>query len=955
MSDKDIQDHLGLDSGSTGGPVECLGQEFESDAARREHYLELLAEKLKDPEFRNIEGFPLSSSDDDILNLSDPPFYTACPNPWINEFVEKYGNPSESKDTYHREPFAADVSEGKNHPIYRAHSYHTKVPHRAIMRYILHYTEPGDIVFDGFCGTGMTGVAAQLCGDRKEVEELGYKVDSKGLIWDQSGNKISALGERKAILNDLSPAATYISYSYNLPTSSNSQFEKHMSILDELESEFQWMYETRAPSGEIGKINYTVWSDVFLCPECGSDVNFWEVAVNKSTWKVSDSFNCPSCSAALSKRKLERKWAMDIDPKSGTTKRMAQQAPVLINYKIGNRTNTKAPDEGDIKLLEKSKQVSVEHWYPTEELPRGFNTSQPAHSHGITKVYEFYTPRALACLAAYAEKVGSKRFLSHLTSSLLVLSKLYRFRSQGGSLGAGGGPMNGTLYVPSLIKEIPVLKVLRQHVVRSMNPTASIRQNVSLLGTGSFTDFSSMPDNSMDYLFLDPPFGANINYSELNFIWESWLQVWTNNKEEAIENSYQEKGAPEYRSLMAKSFAEAYRVLKPGRWVTVEFSNTKASVWNSIQTALTESGFVIANVSALDKKQGSFKAVTTPTAVKQDLVISAYKPHGQLELDFARNYGKIQSAWDFIDYHLARLPISKPRGGHLEYIAERDPRILYDRTVAYFVAHETPVPISSFEFQEELLERYAERDGMIFLGEQVATYDSARSKLQDVGQLSIFVEDEKSALNWLRSFLKKRPSVYNDIQPEFLKQLGISWKKWEDQDKLADLGFLLNQAFIQYKGEGPVPSQIHNYLSTQFKNLRKLDKEDPALKSKAKDRWYVPDPSKQKDMDELRERRLLEEFWSYLPPNYVPPALSASSGGEDLPGLKFQIPKIPKGKKMKELRTEAIRAGFRFCYQKKDYQTMLVAAQIVPDAVIEEDEQLQLLYDTAVTRSGVED
>jgi len=86
---------------------------------------------------------------------------------------------------YNKEPFAADVSEGKNDPIYNAHSYHTKVPHKAIMRYILHYTEPGDVVFDGFCGTGMTGVAAQLCGDRKTVESLGYKVDDQGVIYQQ--------------------------------------------------------------------------------------------------------------------------------------------------------------------------------------------------------------------------------------------------------------------------------------------------------------------------------------------------------------------------------------------------------------------------------------------------------------------------------------------------------------------------------------------------------------------------------------------------------------------------------------------------------------------------------------------------------------------------------------------------------------------------------------------------
>lgn len=112
---------------------------------------------------RDIEGFPIGT-DEDIIALSDAPYYTACPNPFIEEFIRENGTPyDEATDDYHREPFAADVSEGKNDPIYNAHSYHTKVPYKAIMRYILHYTNPGDVVFDGFCGTGMTGVAAQMC------------------------------------------------------------------------------------------------------------------------------------------------------------------------------------------------------------------------------------------------------------------------------------------------------------------------------------------------------------------------------------------------------------------------------------------------------------------------------------------------------------------------------------------------------------------------------------------------------------------------------------------------------------------------------------------------------------------------------------------------------------------------------------------------------------------------
>jgi len=128
---------------SPSGPVECLGMTFPDDDERRKYFLEKLADNLKDPAFRKIEGFPIGE-DEDILALSDPPYYTACPNPWLADFVKHYGTPFNPKKPYHREPFAADVSEGKTHPIYNAHSFHTKVPHRAIMRYILHYTEPGD-------------------------------------------------------------------------------------------------------------------------------------------------------------------------------------------------------------------------------------------------------------------------------------------------------------------------------------------------------------------------------------------------------------------------------------------------------------------------------------------------------------------------------------------------------------------------------------------------------------------------------------------------------------------------------------------------------------------------------------------------------------------------------------------------------------------------------------------
>ena len=108
---------------------------------------------------RDIEGFPIGA-DEDIIALSDPPYYTACPNPFIADFIKEHGTPyDEATDDYHCEPFAAEVSEGKGDIIYNYHTYHTKVPPKAILKYINHYTKPGDIVYDAFAGSGMTGVA----------------------------------------------------------------------------------------------------------------------------------------------------------------------------------------------------------------------------------------------------------------------------------------------------------------------------------------------------------------------------------------------------------------------------------------------------------------------------------------------------------------------------------------------------------------------------------------------------------------------------------------------------------------------------------------------------------------------------------------------------------------------------------------------------------------------------
>jgi hypothetical protein len=117
---------------TTEGAVECLGIKFPSEQARRAHFSKLLAEKLKDPAFRKIDGFP-QGTDEAILAMSDPPYYTACPNPFLDDFVRHSSKPYDPSVKYSREPQTVDVTVGKTDALYKAHSYHTKVPHLAIV------------------------------------------------------------------------------------------------------------------------------------------------------------------------------------------------------------------------------------------------------------------------------------------------------------------------------------------------------------------------------------------------------------------------------------------------------------------------------------------------------------------------------------------------------------------------------------------------------------------------------------------------------------------------------------------------------------------------------------------------------------------------------------------------------------------------------------------------------
>lgn len=903
--------------------VECLGLTFPSEDARRDHFLKMLAEKLKDPAFRSQEGFPVGT-DEAILAMSDPPFYTACPNPWLTEFVTHFGRPYDPAEKYSREPMAIDVSEGKTDALYKAHSYHTKVPHLAIVPSILHYTEPGDIVLDGFSGSGMTGVAAQWCGAAPAAYR--HKLEME---WKKAGTPAPKWGVRRVVLNDLSPAATFIGANYNRPFDVNAFAKAGKQLLRDVEREIGWMYETLHSDGKTkARIQFTVWSECLSCQACGGEVVFTSAAMDEETQRVAKTIVCPHCSSEATKEHMDLIFESFIDPANGKVQKRPKRVPVSITYRIGKQAFSKLPDESDLQLVAKISDLSLPDDLPLDALPDCQMTRVGRMRTTQTEaIHHMFLPRAahaMSTLWRLAKACPDKRIRAFLTfmveQAIWTSSILNRNRPSGFS--QVNQYLTGVFYVASQTAECSPWYVLEGKLDRLVKAFSEYRpKDIAAISTGSVTAIP-IKDNSVDYVFTDPPFGENIYYSDLNVLVESWHGVKTDPKPEAIVDRVRLKGVPEYQHLMMRAFAEYFRILKPGRWMTVVFSNSRAAVWNSLQVSLQQAGFVVAEVTALDKKQGSFQQVVSPNAVKQDLVISAYKPDGGLEQRLTQRGAAPESAWDFVQNHLLQLSVSKTRNGSLDFVLERDPRRIFDRMVAWFIRHDIPVPLSTEEFLDGLRNRFPERDGMVFLAEQVAMYDRKRAQVAQAPQMEMFVADERSAIDWLTDFLRKRPSTYQEVHPEFTTQLGAGWKKHETRPELSAL---LEDNFLRYDGAVDVPSQIHNYLSTNYHDLRNLEKSDPRLKDKAKDRWFVPDPNKAQDLEKKREKALLKEFEEY---------------------------RNTPGRKLKEFRLEVLRAGFKAAWANKDYQTIVSIANKVPDDALQEDEKLLFWYDSALTRTG---
>ncbi|MFA7115828.1 MAG: DNA methyltransferase [Bacteroidales bacterium] len=737
-------------------------------------YKKDLAEKLE--ELKKIEGFPIGT-DEDILALSKPPYYTACPNPYIKDFIEEHGKPyNEETDDYHRVSYEGDIEVGKNSSIYNSHAYHTKVPPEAITNLINYFTSENDIVLDGFCGSGMTGVA-------------------------------STLNKRNVVISDLSPIATQISYNYIAETDKLQVRNDFNKILLELKEEFGYFFETYY-NGKKGEIINIVWSDVNICKFCNNEFLHSEA-------EKKDNYCCPNCNAELKTSDYQRVFIKKYDDILNEEIEIAKQAPIKINLRLNKKRIEKNVEEFDIKLINKIDELSIPYKIPIYKLPRGFNTKQPISSHKFTHFHHFYWRRNLILIAGFfekAKKYETKNFLFYImTSAINNLSKRYRFRTTG-----GGGP-SGNLYIPSLSRELNFFFSIKDKFksIYYNNPTGNY-----IVSTQSCSDLKNIEDNSIDYIFTDPPFGANIMYNELNFMIEVWLKCFTNSNYDAIINNEQSKPIDFYEKKLTTSFEEYYRVLKPKRWINIEFNNSKSIIWNILRKSINKSGFIISQVSVLDKKQGSFKQVTSPGSVSKDLLISAFKP----TVNYSDRNSKVitkEVVNSFINDLLNHI---KPT-----IISERTFQMLYSKYISLCMTNNYSIDFDASAFSKFLFSNFTEKDGLWFTQNQVDVYLEFKKKMklegiEDIktGSSLLFVNDEKSALVWLYNFLSNAQS-YSEISIAFNQLPSI------EDDEVPELKEILEQNFITEGGKYRRPHGEAEHNSIAEKRQKSLSREFETL------------------------------------------------------------------------------------------------------------------------------
>ncbi|MGH8250081.1 MAG: DNA methyltransferase [Steroidobacteraceae bacterium] len=577
--------------------------------------------------------------------------------------------------------YARALPASRSGPLYGAFPYPTKISPEAIALFIAAHTKPGDTVFDGFAGSGTTGLAALLCENpsaelRSQAKKLGLNVE-----W----------GARNAVLYELGALGAFVARTLTDPPDPGAFRMAAEQILDECEEESGWMYEARDPDGNNGIIRYVIWSDVLRCPSCAAETSLYEACVSREPARIDSRFVCSACNDEYPLDEAERITTRKRDGLNSKTVRQRARVIACVYGKTGKKTWARAAVPADEKLLKRIEAQPFPDAVPNVEIPWG-DLYRRGYHQGVTHLHHFYTRRNLIAFARLWERTSAfdhrlseaLRFwlLSYNASHATIMTRVVAKRGQKDLVLTSAQP--GVLYISGLPVEKNLFDGLRRKLATIVSAFSVIHGSKGRVEVHQKSSCKVvLPDESVDYVFTDPPFGANIPYAEISFLNEAWIGRYTDRADEVIVSNAQDKSVDTYRALLTDALSEARRILKKNGKATLVFHSASAQVWNALQCAYSDAGFAVECAGILDKTQGSFKQVTTAGAVSGDpLLLLAKHPKAKAEYTAC--------VWSIAQGLVQEALTLDPS----EQTAQR----LYSRLVGHFLIRGAQVPLDADDF-----------------------------------------------------------------------------------------------------------------------------------------------------------------------------------------------------------------------------------------------------------------
>ena len=440
--------------------------------------------------------------------------------------------------------------------MYLMHKYWARKPHNVVSEYIEHYSKEGDIVLDPFVGSGVTAIEA-------------IKLD------------------RKAIAIDLDPIATFITRMTAIPIDVEKMKSPFEEIKNNCKKEIDNLYKT-------------------ICPKCKKEALI-VYTIKKDEKIIEIGYECKKCIAS-----------------NNTAKRFL----------------VKKPDSFDFELLEKIEKMEIPYWYPTRRLAYDGNEfKEGTHDPNVDSVDKLFDKRALISLSIIyneIEKIKDEKikdvFKIIFTSNVHNVSKLnpvHQPRWKKGMHPSTSWILH-RFWLPTLRVECPVWFYFEErfnHVIKakqdSNNQIKYYREakefqdlkdgaNIFIKDHNALELSEIIPPNSVDYIFTDPPYGGAIQYFELSTLWASWLKIDLKYNDEITINRQQNKDFEYYHKMLRAAFKEMYKILKPGKYMTVTFHSTDIKVWNSIIKAVAMVGFELEKIIYQPPARPSAKGLLQP-------------------------------------------------------------------------------------------------------------------------------------------------------------------------------------------------------------------------------------------------------------------------------------------------------------------------------------------------------